>query len=444
MKRRAVLAGGSALVLGRYASAQPIPLGGAVGSQDRPPGPQPVGGAPPSLSLDFTTGPPLDPRITFTRASTATYFDATGTMRTATANTPRFDYDPVTHAARGLLIEEQRQNVLNVSSDLTQAYWTKAGQVAAAPTVTGNQTTAPDGTLTASRIVYPAVSGATAFSLVYASYPASAAVYAYSVYLKGAVGGEQVYISASTGGTAFYSSPRLTLTTQWQRFSVVTSALTAVAWIFDIGTDLRDVTQASTTSQTIYAWGAQLELGAFSTSYIPTTAGAVTRAIDLCSMPVAAWYNQAVGSMQFEYMLEGYTPGFGAPCAFVGAAVGTDYIDMDQFTSTGATGVSPVIAGAGILAGGAGGGNATFSATIPTPINVVHKGAAAWNVGSLMGTAHDAQLATTVTTVTTLPVVVNLLFGGSFHFQPAADLWARRFRYWPRGLSNVELVGVTT
>src|SRR4029077_7146938 len=34
----------------------------------------------PSLDIVFS-GPTLDPRLTFTRASTATYFDATGTMQ---------------------------------------------------------------------------------------------------------------------------------------------------------------------------------------------------------------------------------------------------------------------------------------------------------------------------------------------------------------------------
>jgi hypothetical protein len=73
--------------------------------------------AAPSLDLVFF-GPTLDPRITFTRASTATYFDAAGVMQTAATNAPRFDYDPVTHVLRGLLIEEQRTNVLLNSATL--------------------------------------------------------------------------------------------------------------------------------------------------------------------------------------------------------------------------------------------------------------------------------------------------------------------------------------
>jgi hypothetical protein len=66
----------------------------------------------PSLSLDFMTPGALDPRVTFTRASTATYTDASGTIQTAASNAPRWDYDPMTHALRGVLIEEARTNLL--------------------------------------------------------------------------------------------------------------------------------------------------------------------------------------------------------------------------------------------------------------------------------------------------------------------------------------------
>lgn len=72
----------------------------------------------PALDLDFTSGT-LDSRITFTRASSATYVNSSGAITTATTNTPRFDYDPVTLEAKGLLIEEQRTNLLLNSDTLS-------------------------------------------------------------------------------------------------------------------------------------------------------------------------------------------------------------------------------------------------------------------------------------------------------------------------------------
>ena len=74
---------------------------------------------PPGVSLDlsFMTPGTLDPRITFTRASTATYTDFNGVTQTAGVNAPRWDYTG--GALRGLLIEEARTNVLLNSAALS-------------------------------------------------------------------------------------------------------------------------------------------------------------------------------------------------------------------------------------------------------------------------------------------------------------------------------------
>jgi hypothetical protein len=66
----------------------------------------------PTLALNFLSGA-LDPLITFTRSgNTATRTNSSGAIELVNANLPRFDYDPVTLALKGLLIEEQRINLL--------------------------------------------------------------------------------------------------------------------------------------------------------------------------------------------------------------------------------------------------------------------------------------------------------------------------------------------
>ena len=94
-----------------------------------------------TLNLNFMTPGTLDPLITFTRASTGTYFDSTGTLQTAAINTPRWDYDPVSLQSRGLLLEDQRTNLALQSANASA--WTPAGA-----TVVGSSVVAPDGTLT--------------------------------------------------------------------------------------------------------------------------------------------------------------------------------------------------------------------------------------------------------------------------------------------------------
>lgn len=64
----------------------------------------------PALLLPFAQSGTVDPRITFTRASSGTYFNSQGVLTTAAANVPRIDFDPATGRCLGLLIEEGRTN----------------------------------------------------------------------------------------------------------------------------------------------------------------------------------------------------------------------------------------------------------------------------------------------------------------------------------------------
>jgi len=71
------------------------------------------------FSLNFMAPGWLDPGVTFTRASTGTYIDSTGTIQTAAINAPRWDY--AGGSLRGLLIEEARTNLfLNSATLVTQ------------------------------------------------------------------------------------------------------------------------------------------------------------------------------------------------------------------------------------------------------------------------------------------------------------------------------------
>ena len=227
----------------------------------------------------------MPPGITFTRASTATYTDASGVIQTVAVNQPRWDY--AGGSLRGLLIEEARTNAVANSGDASNASWGKSGNIVAAPVVTGNQVTSPDGTLTASRVVFPAVSGASAISALNltVSFVGTVAAYTMSIWARGNVGGEQTYLMF-TNGAVFYRS-RITLTTAWQRFSLTTANLTAANWFPAIGADFRDGSQTATPAQTIYVWGGQVEQGGFVTSYIPTTSSGVTRALEVCTIPTA-------------------------------------------------------------------------------------------------------------------------------------------------------------
>ena len=77
----------------------------------------------PKLALNFLSAS-LDPRVTFTRAgATATRVNSSGLIESVAADTARFDFDPTTLVCKGLLIEEQRQNVILNSANWTAGSW---------------------------------------------------------------------------------------------------------------------------------------------------------------------------------------------------------------------------------------------------------------------------------------------------------------------------------
>ena len=67
-------------------------------------------GTAPTLDLQFAGATAISSQVTFTRASTGTYYNSAGVLSSAAVNEARLDYNPSTLAAQGLLIEEARTN----------------------------------------------------------------------------------------------------------------------------------------------------------------------------------------------------------------------------------------------------------------------------------------------------------------------------------------------
>jgi hypothetical protein len=188
----------------------------------------------PTLLLDFANSKVLDPRITFTRASSAVYYDGTTTAK----------------AEENLLLHSQGFDV--------SATWSRAGNA----TVTADDQLAPDGTQTADTISLPEN-----LSRLTQTFTAVTGTYTASIFLKGTIG-ETTRIEL--GGIS--NALQVTFTGDWQRVSI-TASLTAGSSNFVI---IRRSGSGDTAS-TVYAWGAQLELRSSLTSYTATTTQPITR-----------------------------------------------------------------------------------------------------------------------------------------------------------------------
>lgn len=281
-----------------------------------------------SLYLNFLAGAPLDSRVTFTRATTATFVGSNGLIQSAAINAPRFDYDPVTLAAKGLLIEEQRTNLLTYSEQFDNAAWLKDSS-----TVTANTTVSPDGNTNADTIIETATNSVHRIYEQINVVPGTAVTMSFYAKAKERT---QVF---GTGGTAAYGT-QVRVLYDLSAVTAVVQSGAVTATIVNVGNGWRKCTWTATPSATtlgnhfiglglsgsdtytgdgtsgIFIWGAQLEAGAFATSYIPTVASQVTRSADVASMTgtnFSSWYNPTEGTVvaNFDTYAPSVADGFG-------------------------------------------------------------------------------------------------------------------------------------
>lgn len=267
----------------------------------------------PRMALDFTTAS-LDSRVTVTRAlNTATAINSSGFIAVVNANLPRFDYNPVTLACKGLLIEEARTNILTYSEQFDNAAWAKLNV-----TVSANNTTSPDGTLNAEKLVVtnagtnancnqsPALTASTSYTeTVYAKKAEWGWV---ALEIRGeSIDAIQAWFNLNTGvvGT-IVGAGTATITDAgngWYRCSLTrTMGVTTTSPRLRVyPTNANALFSTGDGTSGIFVWGAQLELGAFATSYIPTTTSSLTRNRDDVSMTGAnfsSWYQAGSGTLQ--------------------------------------------------------------------------------------------------------------------------------------------------
>jgi hypothetical protein len=242
-------------------------------------------------------------------------------LLTAASGVARFDHNPVTGESLGLLVEEQRSNLVTYSDDFADAAWTKTRA-----SITSNTIVAPDGTLTGDKLVEDTTASNTHLVLQSVSGTTNTNPYTASVYVKAGersslniqlqegspftrtvivvfdIASASVGTITESGGATGTSGTITAVGNGWYRCSVTTTLGGSTGSIRTILL-LNNGTTSSYTGDGysgLYIWGAQLEAGAFPTSYIPTVAATVTRNADAASMTGAnftSWFNNAEGTL---------------------------------------------------------------------------------------------------------------------------------------------------
>lgn len=247
-------------------------------------------------------------------------------MRLVTANNniPRIDYNPVTHECKGLLIEEARTNIVTYSQKFDQ--W-----VLLSLTLKNNLQIAPDGTLTAAKIIETTGGGGKQIYQGTGFYSGvSGTTYTFSIYAKAdtrryltinsnnALFGSQDYAiydlvegkitQVGSSGT----SSIVNCGNGWYRCirSVPCTSTGAFAVYFGMSllpTAGRAPAYTGDGVSGLYIWGAQVETGEFATNYIPTNGSQGTRAEDsaiISGNDFSSWFSNTEGTICVDWYME--------------------------------------------------------------------------------------------------------------------------------------------
>jgi hypothetical protein len=271
----------------------------------------------PTLNLDFANTKVLDPRITFTRASTGTFVGGNGLIQTAASGVPRFDHNPTTGESLGLLVEEARTNSIRNNTMVGAVpgtpgtgptNWSLGASTDLTRTIVGtgieNGINYIDvrytGTVTAARVQYIFLESSNNIAAV------NGQSWTGSVWLKIAAGSlsniSSLSIQADTRDSSlvYVNTPyavNVTPTTTFTRFSGTGTATGTTAWILPF--IVFNTATSGLVDITLRIGLPQLEQGAFATSVIPTTSATATRAADVASITgtnFSSWYRQDEGS----------------------------------------------------------------------------------------------------------------------------------------------------
>jgi hypothetical protein len=415
------------------------------------------------LTLDFTTGV-LDPRLTFTRASTATFINSSGLVASASTDVARFDHDPTTLAAKGLLIEGA---ATNYATGFAAGAWGRTNiNGSGVGGALANEQTGADGVAnTAARITTAATT--TFPTSMFTAFATSAAGNSrtFSVWLRG-VGlntTASIAIVGSSPPTGVASSQfghSVTLATSPNKNNVLAlvTGLSTTAWtrVSISRTDAQvspdsyricpgDWTGTISSGLAVDVYVPQVESGLVMSSTIPTVASTVTRAADTAIIAAGAnftsWYQ---GGTQGTF----YADWFGGVRAGASGSTNRTVLSTDDVSTKHLHLMQTAAAGNLRVADFGGANNVTTANTLTSGQRT--KGAFAYNGSTANVCLNGGTVATGSSlafSVTPTWLVIGATSTNGTSITDANVVLNNSIaviKYWPTALQNATLQSLTT
>ena len=385
-------------------------------------------------------------KFTFTRASTATRFNASGLIESVASDVARIDYNPSPLALRGLLIEGARTNLLTYSEDLSNAAWTKSGASTGSPVSAKGVSLSllVEDSATSTHQAQQGVSftsGSTYSVSVLAKAKERsrfALTLGASAFSGFAIGDFDLVAqtATSTGGTAAACSITSIGDGVFRCVVTATATATAAANVF------MQLSNGSTTytgngTSGMYFGAVQAELGAIPSSYIPTTSATVTRAAEVCKIATTLFPATAQGP--YTIFAKGIMPlNNASDVNRVIASLSTNsFAESRYFSRTGAGSGAVIANNVTASSGNAAVGNVAVSALSAL------KAAARFDLNNT-NAAINGTLGTNDTTCAypsapTQLNIGNLQDAGTSHWHG----WIQQIAVIPVALTNAQLQAVT-
>ncbi len=265
-------------------------------------GPLAIGPSVPRAILDMPLAGDLSLRrgtgsATFTRSTIGTFVDRIdGLVKTAAIDAARFEQN-------GILIEGASDNLLSRSEEFDNAAWGKTRS-----SISANAVTAPDGAITADKLVEDSTASSTHLITRFIGSLTASQDHTFSFFAQKA-GRDKIRVQLASGGNGGQADFDLTAGTtsglaNLGTGTAVRASITVIGDFFrcqltvnstntsyNNSVLLRDAAGNATYNgdgtSGIFLWGAQLEQLPFASSYIKTVASTVTRTADNLSIDAA-------------------------------------------------------------------------------------------------------------------------------------------------------------